>query len=32
MHKKTIVICGESDIVPDFAAIGNNPNENLINP
>tara|TARA_B100001559_G_C16451936_1_gene599696 strand:- start:1082 stop:1381 length:300 start_codon:yes stop_codon:yes gene_type:complete len=26
MHKKTTVICGESDIIPDFAAIGNNPN------
>ena len=26
MHKKTFVICGESDTVPDFAAIGNNPN------
>ena len=26
MHKKTNVICGESDIIPDFAAIGNNPN------
>lgn len=26
MHKKTEIICGKSDIVPDFAAIGNNPN------
>ena len=26
MHKKTIVICGESDLKPDFEAIGNNPN------
>mgnify|MGYP001173372314 FL=1 len=26
MHKKTTVICGESDIIPDFAEIGNNPN------
>ena len=26
MHKKTFVICGESDTAPDFAAIGNNPN------
>ena len=31
MHKKTIVICGESDIVPDFAAIGNNPNFVFLN-
>ncbi len=26
MHKKTSVICGESDLKPDFEAIGNNPN------
>ena len=26
MHKKTFVICGESDLKPDFEAIGNNPN------
>jgi len=26
MHKKTTVICGESDLKPDFEAIGNNPN------
>lgn len=26
MHKKTLVICGESDLKPDFEAIGNNPN------
>ena len=26
MHKKTAVICGESDLRPDFEAIGNNPN------
>ena len=26
MHKKTAVICGESDLKPDFEAIGNNPN------
>ena len=26
MHKKTYVICGESDLKPDFEAIGNNPN------
>lgn len=34
MHKKTAVICGESDLKPDFEAIGNNPNfvfENDIN-
>ena len=26
MHKKTAVICGQSDLKPDFEAIGNNPN------
>jgi|TARA_B100002019_G_C21120283_1_gene522970 hypothetical protein len=26
VHKKTSVICGESDLKPDFEAIGNNPN------
>ena len=26
MHKKTAVICGESDLKPDFEAIGTNPN------
>tara|TARA_B000000475_G_C15944167_1_gene426017 strand:- start:93 stop:401 length:309 start_codon:yes stop_codon:yes gene_type:complete len=26
VHKKTEVICGESDLKPDFEAIGNNPN------
>ena len=26
MHIKTNVICGNSDIKPDFEAIGNNPN------
>ena len=26
MHKKITLICGESDLKPDFEAIGNNPN------
>ena len=26
MHKKTKVICGESDLRPNFEEIGNNPN------
>lgn len=26
MHKKTTIICGESELIPDFEAIGNNPN------
>ncbi len=26
MHKKTEVICGESDLRPNFEEIGNNPN------
>ena len=26
MHKKTNVICGDSDLKPDFEAIGNNTN------
>tara|TARA_B100001113_G_scaffold351751_1_gene351506 strand:- start:4033 stop:4341 length:309 start_codon:yes stop_codon:yes gene_type:complete len=26
VHKKTNVICGDSDLKPDFEAIGNNPN------
>ena len=26
MHKKTKIICGESELIPDFEAIGNNPN------
>jgi len=26
VHKKTKIICGESEIIPDFEAIGNNPN------
>jgi len=26
VHKKTELICGESNLKPDFEAIGNNPN------
>ena len=26
MHKKTELICGESNLKPDFEAIGNDPN------
>ena len=26
VHKKTEVICGESEIIPDFDEIGSNPN------
>ncbi len=26
MHRKIIIICGESEITPDFDEIGNNPN------
>ena len=26
VHKKTEVICGESEIIPDFEEIGSNPN------
>jgi len=26
VHKKTELICGESELKPDFEAIGNNPN------
>ena len=26
MHKKIKLICGESDIIPDFNSIANNPN------
>ena len=26
MHKKTEVICGESELKPNFEEIGNNPN------
>ena len=26
MHKKIETVCGKSEIIPDFASIGNNPN------